>query len=86
LVDTGLFALHVLTVTALRVREGLGLLEVLSGWLGPVARALALLATDPRVTASLWAAGAACALLLWWMRPRPAGIAGGRGHVQILAF
>jgi anti-sigma factor RsiW len=86
LVDTGLFALHALTVTALRVQEGLGLLEVLSGWLGPVARAVALVATDPRVVASLWAAGAACALLLWWMWPRHVHLAGRRGHVQILAL
>jgi predicted anti-sigma-YlaC factor YlaD len=86
LIDTALFALDTATVTFLRVRDGLGLLEVLSGWLGPVARALALLATDSRVVASLWGAVGACALLLWWMRPRRVRVVGGRGHVQILAF
>jgi hypothetical protein len=86
LIDTGLFALDAITVTALRVQHGLSLLEVLGGWLVPVARALGLLATDPGVAASLWAAIATCALLLWWMRPRQVRIAGGGRHVGILAF
>jgi predicted anti-sigma-YlaC factor YlaD len=86
LIDTGLFALDAITATALRVQHGLGLLELLGGWLVPVARAVGLLATDPRVAASLWAAVAACALLLWWMRPRQARVAGGNRHVGILAF
>lgn len=86
LIDTGLFALDAITVTALRVQHGLSLLEVLGGWLVPVARACALLATDPRIAASLWAAVATCALLLWWMHPRQVRIAGGRRHVGILAF
>jgi len=86
LIDTGLFALDAITVAVLRVQHGLNLLEVLGGWLVPVARAFALLATDPRVAASLWAAVATCALLLWWMRPRSVRIAGGRRHVGILAF
>ena len=86
LIDTGLFALDALTATALRVQHGLGLLEVLGGWLVPVARAVGLLATDPRVAASLWAAVAACVLLLWWMRPRQIRVAGRNRHVGILAF
>ncbi len=75
-----------ITATALRVQHGLSLLEVLGGWLVPVARAVGLLATDPRVAASLWAAIAACALLMWWMRPRQVRITGGSRHVGILAF
>jgi predicted anti-sigma-YlaC factor YlaD len=86
LIDTGLFALEAITATALRVQHGLGLLEVLGGWLVPVARAFGLLATDPMVAVSLWAAVATCALLLWWMRPRPVRIARGNRHVGILAF
>jgi len=86
LIDTGLFALDAITTTALRVQHGLGVLELLGGWLVPVARAFGLVATDPRVAASLWAAVAACALLLWWMRPRHVRVAGGSRHVGILAF
>jgi predicted anti-sigma-YlaC factor YlaD len=86
LIDTGLFALDALTATALRVQHGLGLLELLGGWLVPVARAVGLMATDPRVAASLWAAIAACVFLLWWMRPRQIRVAGGNRHVGILAF
>lgn len=86
LIDTGLFALGALTTTVLRVQHGLGLLEVLGGWMLPVARAFGLVASDPRVAASLWAAIGACALLLWWMRPRPARITGGSRHVGLLAF
>ena len=86
LIDTGLFALDAITAATLRVRHGLGLVEVIGGWLVPVARAVGLLATDPRVAGSLWAAVAACALLLWWMRPGQARIAGRSRHVGILAF
>lgn len=86
LIQTGLFAVEALTAATLRVQHGLGLLEVLAGWLVPVARALGLLATDPSVAASLWAAIAACALLLWWMRPRPIHISRGGRHVGIMAF
>ncbi len=86
LIQTGLFAVDALTAATLRVQHGLGLLEVIGGWLVPVARALGLLATDPMVAASLWAAVATCALLLWWMRPRPIHISRGGRHVGILAF
>lgn len=86
LIDTALFALDAVTTTVLRVQHGLGLLELLGGWLVPVARAFGLVATDPRVATSLWAAIAAAALLLWWMRPRPAGVIRGGRHVGMLAF
>jgi anti-sigma factor RsiW len=86
LIDTGLFALDAITTTLLRVQRGLGVLEVVGGWLVPVVRAFGLVATDPRVAASLWAAVGACVLLLWWMRPRPAGIVRGGRHVGLLAF
>jgi anti-sigma factor RsiW len=86
LIQTGLFAVDAITAAALRVQHGLGLLEVISGWLVPVARALGLLATDPMVAASLWAAIATCGLLLWWMRPRSIHLSRGGRHVGILAF
>jgi predicted anti-sigma-YlaC factor YlaD len=84
--DTALFAIGALTATILRVQQGLGLLEALSGWLVPVSRALRLLVGDPMIAAPLWAAIATCGLLFLWMRPRPLHIVRGRRHVGILAF
>ena len=86
LVDTALFGVSALTATAVRVQQGLGLLEVLGEWLLPVSRALRLLASDPMVAAPLWGAIATCAVLLLWMRPRPLSIVRGNRHVGILAF
>lgn len=86
LVDAGLFGLGATAAVAHRVGQGLGFLEVLSGWLVPVARALGLLATDPLVASALWAAVGASALTLWWMRPRPEEISRGNRHVGILAL
>jgi anti-sigma factor RsiW len=86
LVDTTLFTISALTATILRVQQGLGLLEVLSGWLLPVSRALGLLVGDPMVAAPLWGAIATCGLLFLWMRPRPVHVVRGNRHVGILAF
>lgn len=85
-IDTALFSIGALTTAMLRVQQGLGLLEALSGWLVPVSRALRLLVGDPMVAAPLWAAIATCGLLLLWMRPRPIHVVRGNRHVGILAF
>ena len=86
LMDASLFALGAMATVAHRVGQGLGFLEVVAGWLVPVARALGLLAADPLVAASLWAAVAASALTLWWMRPRPGHVVRGNRNVGILAL
>ncbi|MEK7330059.1 MAG: hypothetical protein AAB113_04580, partial [Candidatus Eisenbacteria bacterium] len=86
LIDTGLDALDARPATTLRVQRGWGVVELLGGWVVPVVRAFGLLATDPMVAAALWAAAATCALLLWWMRPRPARVVRRNRHVGILAF
>ena len=86
LIDTGLFTLGALTAIAVRLQQGLGLLDALGGWLVPVARALVSLVTDPVVAAPLWGAIVTCALLLTWMRPRPAHLSRRDRHVGILAF
>jgi predicted anti-sigma-YlaC factor YlaD len=86
LIDTGLFALDALMTIALRLRQGWGLLEVMGGWVVPVARALAALASDPWVAGALWGAVACSAAMLWWIRPRPVRIVRGNRHVGILAL
>lgn len=87
LIDTGLFALDAIMTVALRLQRGWGLVEVLGGWVVPVARALAALAADPVVSGALWGAVACCAALLWWLRPSPVRVMRGRNrHVGILSL
>ncbi len=86
LIDSGLFTLDAIMAVSLRLQRGWGLLEILAGWVMPVARALGALASDPMVAATLWAAVATCAALLWWMRPRTIHTVKGNRHVGILAF
>ena len=86
LIDTGLFALDAIMVAALQIRQGWGLVEVMGGWVLPVVRALAAVASDPWIAAALWGAVACSAALLWWIRPRPIRIMRGNRHVGILAL
>ena len=86
LIDTGLFVLDAFMAVSLRLQHGWGLLGILGGWLLPVTRALAALASDPMVGAALWAAVVTCAALLRWMQPRPIRTVKGDRHVGILAF
>jgi len=86
LIDTGLFTLDAIVALALHLERGWGLVEVLGGWVLPVARALAAVASDPWIAAALSAAALCSAALLWWIRPRPAHIVKGNRHVGILAL
>jgi len=86
LIDTALFTLDAIMGLALHLERGWGLLEVLSGWILPVARALAAVASDPWVAGSLWGATLCSAALLWWLRPRPVRIVKGTRNVGILAL
>ena len=86
LMDAGMFALGATAAVAHGVGQGIGFLELLAGWLGPVSRALGLLAADPVVAAALWSAVVASALMLWWMRPRAGQITRGNRNVGILAL
>lgn len=86
LIDTGLFTLDAFMSMALHLQRGWGLVEVLGGWLVPVARALATVASDPWIAVALWAAAFCSAALLWWIRPRPVRIVKGNRHVGILAL
>jgi anti-sigma factor RsiW len=84
--DSSLFALGAIASVAHRIGEGVSFLELLTGWLGPVGRALGLLATDPVVAAALWSAVVASALTLWWMRPSSGQITRGNRNVGILSL
>lgn len=86
LVRTALFSLTALTDAVLGLHHGLGLLGSLAGWIVPAARALTSLGGDPWFAATLWASVATCAILLWWMRPRPVRIVRRDRHVGILGF
>jgi len=86
LIDTGLFTLDAIMAVALRIQKGWGLVEVMGGWVLPVLRALAAVASDPWIAGALWGAVACSAALLWWIRPRPIRIVGGNRHVGILAL
>jgi anti-sigma factor RsiW len=86
LIDTGLFTLDAIMALALHLERGWGLVEVLGGWVLPVARALAAVVSDPWIASALWAAVLCSAALLWWIRPRPVRIVKGNRHVGILAL
>jgi len=86
LIDTGLFALNTILSIALGLQKGWGLVEVLGGWVMPVLRALAAVASDPWIAGALWGAVLCTAALLWWIRPRPVRIVRGNHHVGILAL
>ncbi len=86
IIQTGLFALDAVLALGLRLQRGWGFVEVVGGWVVPVARALGALATDPWIAAALWSALACSAAVLWWIRPRPVRVVRGTRNVGILAL
>jgi len=86
LIDTGLVTLDAFMALALHAERGWGLIEVLGGWVLPVARALAAVASDPWIAAAMSAAALCSVTLLLWIRPRPVRIVKGNRHVGILAL
>lgn len=85
-VETGVFVLNIFTGTALRLADGWGWLASLGERIAPLGRALETLVRQPALLATVWAAAIACALLLWWMRPRRRPADGGRHRVVVLGF
>jgi predicted anti-sigma-YlaC factor YlaD len=86
LVQTTLFAFDAVAFGLLRLVRGWGLVRSVAAWLAPLARALSALLAEPAVWATLWAAVAACGILLWWMRPRGEQLAKEVRHVGVLWF
>jgi hypothetical protein len=80
----GLAALDGLGTSAVSLANGWSWLETVAGRLAPLPRAFVVLMTDPRVAPAVWAAVAVCTVLMWWMRPRRASLAGEVRHVGIV--
>lgn len=86
LVQTALFTLDAVAFGTLRLARGWGLMRSVAAWMAPLARAFSALLAEPAVWATLWAAVAACGILLWWMRPRGEQLAKEVRHVGVLWF
>jgi anti-sigma factor RsiW len=80
------FTLNAASGAARSMASGWDLLATAGNWLAPLARAITTVFTHPGVASVLWPAAIACALLLWWMRPRRRGEDRGMRHVGVLAF
>ncbi|TMQ71593.1 MAG: hypothetical protein E6K80_05120, partial [Candidatus Eisenbacteria bacterium] len=69
-VESLLFAFQVVTRSWIELLQGWDLMGRFFGLLSPLARALARPLEDPVLGIVTAAAAIACALVLWWMRPR----------------
>jgi anti-sigma factor RsiW len=86
LLGAGLFMLNLLGASAVRLADGWSMLHAVGERLAPLLRALGAVLTEPSIATSIWAAAAACAALLWWMRPRAGAAAREVHHVSVLGF
>ena len=87
LVSALIFTLNAISFTVIGLANGWGLVSAIGTKLAPFGRALAALLAMPGLEAALWLAAAACAGLLWWMRPRdPRRSSRGIRHVGLLGF
>jgi anti-sigma factor RsiW len=82
------WTLDAFTYALALVVQGRGLLEALGIKFAPLVRVIPAVVFQPTLAALVFAASAACAGLLWWMRPRDAGVRRqrGGGHVAMLGF
>jgi hypothetical protein len=78
--------LDALSFSLLSVAGGFGLMRSLGERLSPLIRAANALFVHPGMAITLTVALLACALLLWWMRPRDRSVREGIGHVGLLGF
>jgi anti-sigma factor RsiW len=86
LVASIVFVLNAINDGLLRVADGLHLFGSALWRLAPLARALTTSLSQPAVVATVWAALAVCALVLWWMRSREHRTQRGIRHVAVLGF
>lgn len=82
------WGLDLFTYALARIVQGRGLLEVVGVKLAPLVRVIPAVVFQPALAALVIAASGACAGVLWWMRPRDAGVRRqrGGGHVAMLGF
>ncbi len=81
-----LFVLDALNATALRVVDALGAIETFVGRFAPFARIVAAPLAHPAVQLTIVGALLACAVVLWWMRPRDGRSVRGIRHVGLLGL
>ena len=78
------FSLDALAFTVVSLADGWGLISQFAQRLAPLARATTSILSQTTVWGALALALGACALLLWWMRPRSARAARGVHHVVLV--
>jgi len=86
LFQVGMFTLHALAMSWLRLLEGWGTFESVLERLAPLARALVLPFSHPVLAAILWAAVLVSMGVFWWMKQRHDPASGEVRHVGILGF
>ena len=86
LLGVGLFVLNALGASAVRLADGWGWLQTAGERLAPLSRALGAALAQPDVGFAVWAAGAVCVALLWWMRPRVKPVVGEVRRVGFVGF
>ena len=85
-VSVSLFVLDALNATALRVVDAMGALDGAVTRIAPFARMVAGSLSHPAVMFPLWGALLACAVVLWWLRPREGRSVRGIRHVGMLGI
>jgi hypothetical protein len=86
LIGYGLFVLNAASASILRLADLWNLIDLTTMRFAPLARAFTALISQPVLVLTALASMTACAALLWWMRPRPAGTNQGARHVGMLGF
>lgn len=81
-----LFVLDALNSTALRMVDALGAFDGAVTRVTPLARTLAGSLAQPQVLYPLWGALLACAVVLWWLRPRDGRSVRGVRNVGLLGL
>lgn len=85
-VGATVFVARAVSDSAWRALDALGAARLLGARLAVLAHALAGPLSHPAVQVAVWAALAASAALLWWMRPRERRSPGGIGHAGLLGL
>lgn len=86
MLQAGLFVLHSLVFSWLRLLDGWEVAGAIAARLAPLARALAIPLSQPAVAATLASAALVCAAVIWWMGPRRGASSRGGRHVAVLGF